>query len=437
MAYKNRLNLDFSLTSREARTQYIYAYLDAIPFTPTPTELDTMAKYILWGENENGLNGRQEGLQLETTSKTWDEKNLESLDALVESPTFNESSIRGPSNPPTKIVREVFSRSETRKSAPPYILDTFETLWRNIDETELLISLYELKSGRRTSPIRQVLLDRFTAPDLEKLRERAQSIQPFTYLKLKHQLVDLRREQYTIRDSYAPVIPSQPTPQFGPISFETFEVEIPVFPLGIRHNNALSRKIFRRDRFPEPGDFSTQDLEKISTLLWEKKARKFYFDFRDEDHLYALFGVLEELEDANREENLESNLNGFLETLYCYWKLAKLEPVLEDILDWKIRKKTNQQIADFVNRKYGKTYKPNYISTLYCKKCLGEIAAVAKIHREVMENVFFPENFKRCKDCGEVLLLNERNFVKRHRSNDGFSPRCKKCEKIMRNRSRS
>ena len=437
MAYKNRLNLDFSLTSREARTQYIYAYLDAIPFTPTPTELDTMAKYILWGENENGLNGRQEGLQLETTSKTWDEKNLESLDALVESPTFNESSIRGPSNPPTKIVREVFSRSETRKSAPPYILDTFETLWRNIDETELLISLYELKSGRRTSPIRQVLLDRFTAPDLEKLRERAQSIQPFTYLKLKHQLVDLRREQYTIRDSYAPVIPSQPTPQFGPISFETFEVEIPVFPLGIRHNNALSRKIFRRDRFPEPGDFSTQDLEKISTLLWEKKARKFYFDFRDEDHLYALFGVLEELEDANREENLESNLNGFLETLYCYWKLAKLEPVLEDILDWKIRKKTNQQIADFVNRKYGKTYKPNYISTLYCKKCLGEIAAVAKIHREVMENVFFPENFKKCKDCGEVLLLNERNFVKRHRSNDGFSPRCKKCEKIMRNRSRS
>ena len=285
MAYKNRLNLDFSLTSREARTQYIYAYLDAIPFTPTPTELDTMAKYILWGENENGLNGRQEGLQLETTSKTWDEKNLESLDALVESPTFNESSIRGPSNPPTKIVREVFSRSETRKSAPPYILDTFETLWRNIDETELLISLYELKSGRRTSPIRQVLLDRFTAPDLEKLRERAQSIQPFTYLKLKHQLVDLRREQYTIRDSYAPVIPSQPTPQFGPISFETFEVEIPVFPLGIRHNNALSRKIFRRDRFPEPGDFSTQDLEKISTLLWEKKARKFYFDFGDEDHL--------------------------------------------------------------------------------------------------------------------------------------------------------
>lgn len=433
---QNRLNLNFSLTKREERIQYISEYLTKIPFTPTSSELDMMAKYILWGENEEGLNGRQEGLQLETASKTWDEKNLESLDALVESPTFNESSIRGPSNPPTKIPREVFNRSTTRKSAPPYILETFETLWRKIDETELLISFYELEHDRRTSPIRQALLDRFTEADLEKFRSRAQSIQPYTHLKLKHQLVDLRREQYTIRDSYAPVILSQPTVQFDPFSFETFDTEIPVFPLGIKHNSELSRKIFRTDRFPEPGDFSEEELGAISNLLWTERTEKFYFDFGNEDHLYGLFGVLDELQDAREEENLESNLDGFLDTLECYWKLAKLEPVLEDILEWKILKRTNQQIADFVNGKYKKTYKPNYISTLYCKKCLGDIAAVAKNHREVMENIFFPENFKKCKDCGEVLLLNEKNFVKRHRSNDGFSPRCKKCEKIMRNRSK-
>ena len=433
---QNRLNLNFSLTKREERIQYIEKYLNSIPFTPTSSELDMMAKYILWGENEDGLNGRQEGLQLETASKTWDEKNLESLDALVESPTFNESSIRGPSNPPTKIPREVFNRSTTRKSAPPYILETFETLWRKIDETELLISFYELEHDRRTSPIRQALLDRFTEADLEKFRSRAQSIQPYTHLKLKHQLVDLRREQYTIRDSYAPVILSQPTVQFDPFSFETLDTEIPVFPLGIKHNSELSRKIFRTDRFPEPGDFSEEDLVAISNLLWTERTEKFFFDFGNEDHLYGLFGVLDELQDAREEENLESNLDGFLDTLECYWKLAKLEPVLEDILEWKTLKRTNQQIADFVNGKYKKTYKPNYISTLYCKKCLGDIAAVAKNHREVMENIFFPENFKRCKDCGEVLLLNEKNFVKRHRSNDGFSPRCKKCEKIMRNRSK-
>ena len=98
----------------------------------------------------------------------------------------------------------------------------------------------------------------------------------------------------------------------------------------------------------------------------------------------------------------------------------------------KIRKVQNQDIADFVNKKYGKKYRANYISTLYCKKCLGSIAQTAKRHREVLENVFFPENFKKCKDCGKVLLVDEENFVRRSRSNDGFSPRCKKCEKIKR-----
>lgn len=435
---QNRLNLDFSLTKREERTKYIEKYLEAIPFTPTSSELDMMAKYILWGENSEGKNGRQEGLQLETASKTWDEKNLESLDALVESPTFNESSIRGPSNPPTKIPREVFSRTRTRQTAPSYILDVFEGLWRRIDETEFLVSHYELFNKKRTTPIRDLLVNRFSTEELDSLKARAESLKPFTYLKLKHQLVDLRREQYTIRDSYAPVIPSQPTIQPTPFSLETFETEIPVFPLGISSQTRLGKKIFRQDRFPNPNDFSEAELIKISNLLWEKKSAKFYFDFGDEEHLYALFGVLDELEEAYNaaEANFDSNLGDFLDTLYCYWKLARLEPILEDILRLKIKKNTNQQIADFINKKYGKSYKPNYISTLYCKKGLGEIAATALAHREIMENIFFPENFKKCKDCGEIFLLSDKYFVKRQRSNDGYSPRCKKCEKIMRDRSK-
>jgi len=436
MSIRNRLSLDFSLTTREARNKFVTEYLTKIPFQPTPNELDMMAKYILWGENAEGKNGRQEGLELETASKTWDTKNLESLDALVESPTFNESSIRGPSNPPSKIPREVFSRSRTRQTAPPYILKVFEGLWRKIDETELLISQYELQKGKRTAPIRPELLNRFSAEELASLMARADSLQPFALLKLKHQLVDLRREQYTIRDSYAPVLLSQPTPQFNAPASLTFDTEIPVFPMGIFNRSALYSKIFRQDRFPEPADFTDEDLARLSKILWSQKSAEFYFDFQNIDHLYALFGILEELEDAALDTSSDSNLSDFLETLYCYWKLADLDPIMEDILRQKILHKTNQQIADFINEKYKKHYKPNYISTLYCKKCLGAIAETATFHREVLENIFFPENFKKCKDCGRVYLLGERNFVRRQRSNDGFSPRCKKCEKIVRNRSK-
>lgn len=51
-----------------------------------------------------------------------------------------------------------------------------------------------------------------------------------------------------------------------------------------------------------------------------------------------------------------------------------------------------------------------------------------------MENIFFPENFKTCKDCGRVFLRNELNFVRKSKSSDGFSPRCKECEKLLRER---
>ena len=66
------------------------------------------------------------------------------------------------------------------------------------------------------------------------------------------------------------------------------------------------------------------------------------------------------------------------------------------------------------------------------KKILPQIAETAAFHKEVCENLFFPENFKKCIDCGETLLLTERNWVRRRRANDGFAPRCKKCEKIRR-----
>ena len=64
----------------------------------------------------------------------------------------------------------------------------------------------------------------------------------------------------------------------------------------------------------------------------------------------------------------------FMRALDTYRKLAHLDAILEKILEMKARKASNQLIADEVNKEFGKNYKPNYISTLYCKKCLEAIA---------------------------------------------------------------
>jgi hypothetical protein len=435
----NRLNLNFKLETQPERVQFVNTYLNSIPFKPTPSELDIIAKYILWGKNPaTNLNGSQEGLELETRHKTWDPKRLESLDALIESPAFSEALLRSPSDPPTKLSSEPFSRSSARKTAPPHILSSLESLWREIDETELLINFYDLAHGKRKTQPRPQLLKRFSTPDITSISTRADSLQPYTYLKLRHKLVDLRREQYTLRDEYAPQVPSNPTFTYKDETPPTFGEEIEVKPVGIPKNDqSFYSKVFNPTRYPNPNDFSQSELVELSKLLWEpahSTQDSRFFDFRNTDHLYKLFTNLNILEDEVEEAGLESGLPYFLRAASMYRTLAALDPIQSDILDLKIQKRLNQDIADYINKKYGKNYQANYISTLYCKKCLGKIAEAALRHREILENLFFPENFKKCKDCGEILLRDEENFMRRHRSGDGFSPRCKKCEKIIRDK---
>lgn len=53
-----------------------------------------MADYLLWGKDPvTGKNGKQSGLDLKSKRGTWDDSPTESLDALMEMPTFNEAAL--------------------------------------------------------------------------------------------------------------------------------------------------------------------------------------------------------------------------------------------------------------------------------------------------------------------------------------------------------
>lgn len=429
---KSRLNLNFQLSLRTERVQYVRDYLAAIPFEPNEDELDLIAKYILWGKkSESERDGqarlKSDGFSLESKSSVWSSNNSEeSLDALLENPAFNEGSL---SLPPTRRVRETFSRQSVRKSAPAGLLDSFETLWRNIDEAELQIALYELAHSKRKQ-IRQPLLDRFSPEDLTSIQKRAASLNAFTYLKMRHQLVELRQQQYTLKDSYASPIQKHETPDLIAPDYETFSA---IFPLFIPPNIPLFKKIFNSDRMPCPSDLTQDDLKSLSTYLWANKTPTHnIFDFTNPDYLYAFYSTYNDLKYEVTDVPIESLLPTLLRLSEIYRSLAHLDPLHSRILDLKILHYPNQDISSLINKEFNKSYNPNYISTLYCKKCLAAIANAARIHRDVCENLFFPENFKKCKDCGQTFLVNEQNFVRRARSNDGFSPRCKSCEKILR-----
>lgn len=439
----NRLNLDFALSTTEERTQFVNDYLTRSEFIQKPLtsdELETISNYILWGKDPTTQkNVKQEKLiELESRSKTWDSKTVESLDALIESPLFNESQLKSLDSTSFKTPKTVFSRQQARENAPPYLLEKLEELWREIDKTELTINFYDLAHNKRKTEPRTELLKQFTESEQLKLRERAESLNQFKYLKLRHFLVELRREQFTFKDSYTSSVQRRTADHYSTPSTSFFDADITVMPLGLLGRTDLSRKIFNINL--KPSDFSETDLKNLSNFLWSRPQNptKLYFDFRDVDHLCNAFLMLEDLTESSQKnvDGAESTLDSFLDTLKFYADFAQLTPLQQDLLNFKIQKKTNQDTALYINKTYNKTYNDNYISTIFRQKILNQIAEQAKIHEEIVENLFFEENFKICKDCGRTLLLSPTNFVRKAKSKDGFSVRCKQCEKEKRQRSK-
>jgi hypothetical protein len=120
----------------------------------------------------------------------------------MESPTFNEASLSPLDSVPIKIKREVFSRKEALEKCPEHLRPTLVDLFHRIDELDLAINFYDLAHGKRINPPREELLGKFSEEEQQKLQEWSAKWNQYTYLKQRHHLVEMRREQYTIRDSF-------------------------------------------------------------------------------------------------------------------------------------------------------------------------------------------------------------------------------------------
>lgn len=58
-ALKKKYSLDFSIVRDIDRLHAVQDILDSLPTNPSPTELEQMASYILYGKDENGQNSIQ------------------------------------------------------------------------------------------------------------------------------------------------------------------------------------------------------------------------------------------------------------------------------------------------------------------------------------------------------------------------------------------
>lgn len=446
--HSNRLHLDFNLSTQQERAAFLTEYLADEPFItypPSQAELDTMADYVLWGKDvRTGLNENQaHTVDLKPRHSTWSrtaQNKVESLDELIEQPTFNESLVYPiDSSLPMRAQSTVFSRMECRAKCPDTLLPDFEHLWRQIDELDYMIEEWELAHDKRTKPIRDNLRAAFSEEEQASLRATAIKWPQYQYLKRRHELVELRRQQYTLRDTYQEPFVNQGVIEVAPIDpVYDWDVGIIVRPLGLVVTEGPRSLAWMDWSQLNPHNFNEEELRLISDMIWEYKeeevgSQQHFFDFRELEHVYQLILMWEELGNTPEYEDAESNLAKLMSTLRFYIKQAKLDEVQKEILEMKLARKLNAEIAATINAKWKKSYTVNYISTIFRQRIIPKINDAAREHEELLSNLFFEEEWKTCSECGRTFLLRADNFTRKSRSKDGYVNRCKNCEKKARN----
>lgn len=420
-----KLKLDFTIPDRAGRLEFVNTLLES--YHPNQSETELIANYILWGKDPNDTTD----YEIKTNFKAWQRREYESLEALKEAPGFNEAIVHPFATNRPKIPREVFDREHYLSIAGQY-KDDLLALFTAIDELELRLNYYELDHNRRKKPPRDELLQR--TKNHEELHNSTKEWSAARYLKEKHRLVELRQQQYIYKDCFAPRRVSKTA--LAPVKMPQ-TVEIPVFPLGLRYGDKVSSNLFKKifSNSLDPNDFSEEELWSLEKLLEEKEQELHsireeglqYVDFREEEHLLSLLKIVEDFKDEE-----DWTANAYRNTLLFYIGFAELPAPQLEVIRLKILGWKNQDIADRVNEEFGKTYNVNYISTIYRQKAVKTIAKAVQTHLEAVENLFYPENFKKCTTCGKVLLRNTDFFAKRGKSSDGYSNRCKVCDRKKR-----
>lgn len=470
---KSTLSLDWTLETAVERTDFLETYLANRTAPLSESDLEMCGNYLLWGRGSNGLNAEQEGyVQLERRNSTWassaNTRQISSIEELIENPTFDEAQFHSLADTTYKTPKPNFSREECLRKAPPEFIPMLRDLFRRIDRVELSIGFYDRAHGKRKTDLPERLTRKFSPEELLDLEERALNWTNGQYLKKKHLLVELRREQYTIKDSFSNTLMARPTNKFVEEVSPTFcgpeseEDGFLVLPIGLfdsaRQTQSKSKSVnwfleFEElaakkddlayqmqarkleDRLIERGicqpQKTTKKVQEPQGGISQKSVMPFGFltiDFRNPAHICRLL-------DSQKLLITDPSLSRVRDTLNFYVRQANLTPVQQKVLELKLAGKQNMDIKEIVNKEFDRSYQTNYISTIYRQYVAPAIADAATRHLEIVRAIAKgPERFKRCSVCGRLLVESETYFIHKSRAKSGFSARCKQCDHDYRQR---
>lgn len=414
---KRKYSLDYSIGRDIDRVAAVIEILDTLDTDPTALELEQMGSYILYGKDENGLNAVQRGETIDgnkrySSYKKTDDKLL-SLDEILDNPLTDQDELK-PAHQRSAYTKPkpVINRPKYDKKTGALIdigdgdIPGMPELWECIDHMEHVIAVNEGK----VPPDESVTI----LPDSYRLYQ------------LKHNLIDLRRHQYYLKDAYKPTLHFQaidhPKAQFYDWTCDSF-YWISLDEWHRRVDEALLHTISKNLE-----DYTTRINEKGETeVKWI--VREHTFDWENPLHVKALINNYDALYDY-----LYEKLNTYGRTLIFdferYRAMANLTEVRNFILDKKIQKMPYTEIVENLQIKYGLKYNENHLCTILAKEIPEKIALAAQKHHMLIDTP--QEECKKCHTCGRLLPRDPIFFVRNRSRKDGFSSNCKECEKKRR-----
>lgn len=233
-------------------------------------------------------------------------------------------------------------------------------------------------------------------PDLAKLREAIEIVEEQSKtatgkraFDLKKTIIEMRRDQYVIKNSYR-----------KPIFF-------------IKTMKSISKLDLSEKVKESNGEVSSDGL--ISLF--------------DPSHVLALlcnYSILKE----DTYSNLDSDARWLLIDLEesideC---LKEKHPLYYDLIIYKIDGMTNVNIQAKLQEDYGTTYSVEYLSSLYRNK-IPKMIAEHNQNKWLVWHYTIEEKgaWKRCSRCGQIKLAHNRFFSKNSTSKDKFYSICKMC----------
>lgn len=416
---KKAFSLDYSIERDIDRLQAVNDILDTLDKKPNSTDLELMASYILYGKDENGLNGvqRQEFTNNNTRYSTFTksaEKKMMSLDALLENPMTDQQALKPVGEKYIYIKKHPPIRRPKYNKATGELIDIgdgdipgMQELWECIDRLEHVIAVNDGK----------------VPPD----EETPIITDAYRLYKLRHQVANMRLNQYYLKDSYKPTIKfldvRPPQSQFYDWSQDSYYwLREDLWRIKV-HNAYLSSVSTNIDDYetrinPDTGQLEVKWIVRQHTFDWEnpwhiRQLIEYYGDIMMQlyDNLYAEGRFL--IKDFDR-----------------YQDMAELSPVRQYILLRKIDKASHAEISQELQQLFGLKYNTNHIGLILHKEIPEKIAATAKKLRLQLDTP--EEEKKRCFTCGRFFPRDRLFFSVNKGRRDGWGSNCKKCEKLKR-----